>query len=299
MIRKMCDFVTYDDFAHRHVALLVFARQYGFRKLRTDPILTQDVDPRTSAYIRFYHDKFQKDKPELLQHIRRATKTDQQSRDDLDYLKQEISKLHEANADLKQDFDQRMAELSYECNRRVTALNADYDKLYSLVQTFISSSSSSSSGATTAAANGNGIQHHQQPVAAVAVAAPAPPPPPAAPSTLPNHSHDATAVALAALRDLPNSRRTVMPDLLHSLSHAATVGLQHIVHHPANNEASSAPASSSYHPQQQQHSIAPSPAGHNNARHINNNNIVQVVTDSSSSSGYSTANSKQEHVLEV
>jgi hypothetical protein len=246
------------------------------------------VDPRTSAYIRFYHDKFQKDKPELLQHIRRATKTDQQSRDDLDYLKQEISKLHETNADLKQDFDQRIAELSYECNRRVTALNADYDKLYSLVQTFIGNSSSSGTAAATA--NENGIQQHQQhqqqPVAAAA--APAPPPPSTVPQ--PQHHSVATAVALAALRDLPNTRRTVMPDLLHSLSHAATVGLQHVVHADETPQ----PTALSRPQQHQQHAISPPSASHVHCTNKNNN---AVVTDSSS--GSSCTNSKQEFVLEV
>jgi hypothetical protein len=247
------------------VYLFVYV-QYGFRKLRTDPILTQDVDPRTSAYIRFYHDKFQKDKPDLLQHIRRATKTDQQSRDDLDYLKQEICKLQETNADMKQDFDQRLAQLSYECNRRVTALNADYDKLYSLVQTFISNSNGSSNAAAAAAAaavaNGHGMQYQQQHHHPI-VAAPAPGPPRSAPP--PSQHGDATAVALAALRDLPTSRRTVMPNLLHSLSHAAAAKLQNVV----REEVASSP--SQQHQQQQ-----------------NNGNMVTESSSGSSSNGSAT-----------
>ena len=78
---------------------------------------------------------------------------------------------------MKDDFDRRLAELSYECNRRVTALSADYDKLLAVVQPLLRS----------------------------AVA-----------------SHDATATAVAALRDMPSRTQT---DLLHSLSHAA-VNLQ-------------------------------------------------------------------------
>ena len=77
-----------------------------------------------------------------------------------------------------EDFDRRLAELSYECNRRVTALNADYDKLLSLLHPLLRSAVG---------------------------------------------PHDATATAAAALRDMPG--RTQMPDLLHSLSHAA-VSLQ-------------------------------------------------------------------------
>ena len=113
---------------------------YGFRKLRTDPILTNDVDPRTACYVRFFHEKFQKDKPELLHQIKRATKTDQQSKDDVDVLKQDMQRLKEANVQMKEEFERRLAELSYECNRRVTALSADYDKLVTLVQPLLQQS---------------------------------------------------------------------------------------------------------------------------------------------------------------
>lgn len=165
----------------KHSNFSSFARQlnfYGFRKLRTDPILNDAVDPRTACYVRFYHEKFQKDKPELLHHIKRATKSEQHSKDDVDSLKEEVARLRETQAQMKDDFDRRLAELSYECNRRVTSLSADYDKLCALVQPLLRS----------------------------AVGAP-----------------DATATAVAALRDMPT--RTQMPDLLHSLSHAA-VSLQ-------------------------------------------------------------------------
>jgi hypothetical protein len=244
--------------------------------------LTQDVDPRTSAYIRFYHDKFQKDKPELLHHIRRATKTDQQSRDDLDYLKQEISKLQEANADMKQDFDQRMAELSYECNRRVTALNSDYDRLFSLVQSLISNGSATSAAAT---ANGYGLQQQQQqqPVAAPTPAA-APPPPVAT-----QHHSDATAVALAALQDLHSTRTTqIMPELLHSLSHAADVRLQNMVHDEAATALS--------HPQHQQqhHHHASPPSSSSATSNANNHNVVTDSSSGSSSSGSATGTKRRE-----
>ena len=121
----------------KHSNFSSFARQlnfYGFRKLRSDPILTNDVDPRTACYVRFFHENFQKNKPELLHQIKRATKTDQQSKDDLDGLKTEIQRLKDQNTMMKEDFDRRLAELSYECNRRVTSLSADYDKLVTLVQ---------------------------------------------------------------------------------------------------------------------------------------------------------------------
>ena len=85
---------------------------------------------------------------------------------------------------MKDDFERRLAELSYECNRRVTALSADYDKLLTLIQ----------------------------PLIRTAVG-----------------QHDPTATAVAALRDLPT--RTQMPDLLHSLSHAAMNLQSHLRSH--------------------------------------------------------------------
>jgi HSF-type DNA-binding len=74
----------------KHSNFSSFARQlnfYGFRKMRSDPILTSDVDPNTAGHVRFFHEKFQRDKPELLQQIKRATKTDQQSKDEIDTLR--------------------------------------------------------------------------------------------------------------------------------------------------------------------------------------------------------------------
>lgn len=91
---------------------------------------------------------------------------------------------------MKDDFDRRLAELSYECNRRVTSLSADYDKLLAVVQPLLRS----------------------------AVA-----------------SHDATATAVAALRDMPT--RTQMPDLLNSLSHAAVSLQNHLRSHQQHHAA--------------------------------------------------------------
>jgi hypothetical protein len=105
----------------KHSNFSSFARQlnfYGFRKLRTDPILTSDVDPRTACYVRFYHDKFQKDRPELLHQIKRATKSDQQSKDEVESLKAEVSKL--------KDFIGQM-------NHRINTLSTEYDKLMTLI----------------------------------------------------------------------------------------------------------------------------------------------------------------------
>lgn len=110
----------------KHSNFSSFARQlnfYGFRKLRSDPILTTDADPQTSSYVRFYHEKFQKDKPELLHDIRRATKSDQQKTDnEVESLKREVSKLKDALESTVNDF-----------NRRITQTNAEFEKLLQCV----------------------------------------------------------------------------------------------------------------------------------------------------------------------
>eukprot|EP00980_Cylindrotheca_fusiformis_P015703 scaffold4529_cov121-Cylindrotheca_fusiformis.AAC.7 len=87
-------------------------------KLRTDPILTSDVDPRTACYVRFYHDKFQKDRPELLHQIRRATKSDQQSKDEVESLKGEVCKLKEC-----------IGQMSH----RINTLSNEYEKVTALL----------------------------------------------------------------------------------------------------------------------------------------------------------------------
>lgn len=128
----------------KHSNFSSFARQlnfYGFRKLRTDPILTSDVDPSTACYVRFYHEKFQKDQPELLHQIKRATKSDQPSsqKDDVDSLKSEILRLKDCVSHMSHDMDRKLAEMSYEYNRRITSLSAEYDKLAGLVTQILSS----------------------------------------------------------------------------------------------------------------------------------------------------------------
>lgn len=120
----------------KHSNFSSFARQlnfYGFRKLRSDPILTNDVDPQTACYVRFYHEKFQKNKPELLHSIKRATKSDQQSKDDVDDLKSQVFKLKKCVLDMSTQMEHKISQVNYEYNRRISGLTAEYDKLASLV----------------------------------------------------------------------------------------------------------------------------------------------------------------------
>mmetsp|Transcript_27015 Transcript_27015/g.47695 ORF Transcript_27015/g.47695 Transcript_27015/m.47695 type:complete len:422 (-) Transcript_27015:1004-2269(-) len=120
----------------KHSNFSSFARQlnfYGFRKLRSDPILTNDVDPNTASYVRFYHEKFQKDRPELLSQIKRATKSDQQSKDDVDGLKSEVVKLKVCIQTMQSEMNRKLADMSYEYNSRISNLSSEYDKLAGLV----------------------------------------------------------------------------------------------------------------------------------------------------------------------
>jgi HSF-type DNA-binding len=221
----------------KHSNFSSFARQlnfYGFRKLRTDPILTSDVDPRTACYVRFYHEKFQKDRPELLHQIKRATKSDQQSKDDVESLKAEVSRLKDALGHLKDDTDRRLAEMSYESNRRITTMGAEYDKLAALVHQLLPPNNSNgntttptTNGSTTAlppsapglpppsssvaAGVQNALRHnpHAAAIAAAAAVAAGVPPPTIPPTT--------------ASAPQTNAR---MPDLMESLSQAAAISLQ-------------------------------------------------------------------------
>jgi hypothetical protein len=179
--------------------------------------LTSDVDPQTACYVRFYHEKFQKNKPELLHQIKRATKTDQQSKDDVESLKLEVAKLKETLCATTADYDRKIAELSYECNRRITAMNAEYDKLAALVHHVLAGNGQQATAATAGLRDLPTVQ------------APTPTPAPA----------------------------TQIPNLLHSLSQIATVNLHNHLRpaqplagpplngkRPAEHESTDAPQSS-------------------------------------------------------
>lgn len=135
----------------KHSNFSSFARQlnfYGFRKLKAEPILTADFDARTACYVRFYHEKFQRDKPDLLAHIKRATKSDQQSKDDVEDLKMEISRMKECMNAMSTEYERRFTEMSYEYNRRITALSAEYDKLAILMHQVLSTQTETTSTIT-------------------------------------------------------------------------------------------------------------------------------------------------------
>jgi len=157
----------------KHSNFSSFARQlnfYGFRKLKAEPILTADFDARTACYVRFYHEKFQKDRPELLAQIKRATKSDQQSKDDVEDLKIEIGRMKDCMQAMQSDYERRMTEMSYEYNRRITALSAEYDKLAVLMHQVLANQTDSSLATAAGAPPKNGgpdMMHSLTQVAAI------------------------------------------------------------------------------------------------------------------------------------
>jgi hypothetical protein len=127
----------------KHSNFSSFARQlnfYGFRKLKAEPILTADFDEKTATYVRFFHEHFHRDKPDLLVHIKRATKSDPQSKDDVECLRSEILDLRsivEQQAsiieNMKMEYDRKIADLTFE-------MNAKHNRLVSRATMFSPSS---------------------------------------------------------------------------------------------------------------------------------------------------------------
>ena len=116
----------------KHSNFSSFARQlnfYGFRKLKAEPILTADYDARTASYVRFYHEHFQRGKPELLVHIKRATKSDVQSKDDVDQLRLELHHAMDKMSNMSLEFDRKLTEISFDMNSKIAALHGKIAEL--------------------------------------------------------------------------------------------------------------------------------------------------------------------------
>ncbi len=116
----------------KHSNFSSFARQlnfYGFRKLKAEPILTADYDARTASYVRFYHENFQKGKPELLSNIKRATKSDVQSKDDVEQLRVELHQTTEQMNNMAVEFERKLTEITFDMNSKIAALHGKIAEL--------------------------------------------------------------------------------------------------------------------------------------------------------------------------
>lgn len=181
----------------------------GFRKLRTDPILTSDLDPRTACYVRFYHEKFQKDRFELLHQIKRATKSDQQSKDDVESLKAEVSKLKDCIHRMSAEVDRKLAEMSYDYSRRINSMSNEYDKLAALVHQIVAHQQLQQQQQQQTQ---HLLQQQHPQVASVALAA-------------------AGATDVVTPTSVPSTTR--VPDLMQSLSTVAAMSLQNQLRPPS------------------------------------------------------------------
>mmetsp|Transcript_4689 Transcript_4689/g.4841 ORF Transcript_4689/g.4841 Transcript_4689/m.4841 type:complete len:453 (-) Transcript_4689:79-1437(-) len=85
-----------------------FVRQlnfYGFRKIKIDAIrLNNDPDDIENKYWRFHHEKFQQDRPDLLNDIRRSNQNGENSQDVSD-LKSEVKSLKDKVVSMTSDVD--------------------------------------------------------------------------------------------------------------------------------------------------------------------------------------------------
>jgi len=127
--------------------------------------------------------------------IRRATKSDPHAKDDLDTLKQQVIKLRETLATATSEYERRLAEMSYDFNRRISATNAEFDKLAALVQRFVAPHADPSVAAISALTEFSGRATSS---AAARAAAPAP-----VPHHLLSLSHIAAAASLQSQTALP------------------------------------------------------------------------------------------------
>ena len=215
--------------------------------------MTSDVDPRTACFVRFYHEHFQQHKPHLLHQIKRATKSDQQSKDELEMVKQDVVKLQTLLVQMRDDTDRRLAEMSYDCNRRITNMKTEMETLTALVHSrlglplvgsvvvgqpvhshLLAQANGSLQGPLTAT-----VPPPLPPAAAAAVPAapvsstqqaPSIPPPLAAPvappTSSPGNPMTAEAIAAAHAMAAATTRTAPGPDLMQSLSEAAAISLQ-------------------------------------------------------------------------
>lgn len=120
----------------KHSKFSSFVRQlnfYGFRKIRPDcSMLNQDEE------VRFYHEYFQADKPDLLHKIHRATKSaDTTSPAQVENLQEELEILKDRLDFITRETDEKLVKLKtsleLDYQRRIATLETAYNELLTLV----------------------------------------------------------------------------------------------------------------------------------------------------------------------
>eukprot|EP00934_Nitzschia_sp_Nitz4_P001276 Nitzschia sp. Nitz4//scaffold29_size155292//121564//122591//NITZ4_002682-RA/size155292-augustus-gene-0.213-mRNA-1//1//CDS//3329546520//1276//frame0 len=116
----------------KHSKFSSFVRQlnfYGFRKIRPDASVLNEDEDLVSNAVRFYHEYFQEDRPDLLHKINRATKTPELNPPgQVESMQAEIDSLKERLEKVSDDMEEKLAKmkksLEMEYRGRISSLES-------------------------------------------------------------------------------------------------------------------------------------------------------------------------------